>query len=276
MNNPEVLINADLHLKTAETLINAISAGLVSIGSSDNDNKVLLEKLKQNIYHFSAAKSLTQMQYYRDAMVGDNGKILGTASFIKKIADTGEIFNRTHLATEADSAHMSAIAAYNWENIDSEYIEFSTVGDSRVSPEHRLLDKFTALKTDPIWKRLWAPLRWNCRCRNIPGKSTTQNNLTSDEAYNVVRAQIKDTIFENNVGITKVIFNDKHPYFINSDGKEVKMSWQHYGLPNLDKIKTYDDYSEKWMDAKGVITTVDFTADAKTIDKQRKGILIDR
>ena len=73
-----------------------------------------------------------------------------------------------------------------------------------------------------------------------------------------------------------MIFKDNHPYFINSKGKEQNLSWQQYGLPNLDKIKTFDNYNKKWMNAKGVITEVDFSADPKKIDKQRKGILIER
>lgn len=276
MSNPDILINPNLHLKTAETLINAINSGFGSIGSSADDHRVLIEKLKQNIYAFSAAKSFTQMQYYRDAMIED-GKIISGQAFIKKIADTGEIFNKKFLEAESENAHYSAIMADKWDRFTEEdWLQYSTVGDSRVRPSHAVLDKHTAPKSDLFWKTNYPPNGWSCRCVVVPGKSNHQNKLTDQEAERQLTEENKDSPFYNNVGISKVIFKDNHPYFINSKGKEQNLSWQQYGLPNLDKIKTFEEYSEKWMNAKGVITEVDFSADPKKIDKQRKGILIDR
>lgn len=257
LTNPDVKINADLHLKTAEQLINAISAGLASIGSSETDSKVLVEKLKQNIYAFSAAKSFTQMQYYRDAMVGDDGKILGVGSFIKKIADTGEIFNKKHLESEYENAYYSAVMADKWDRFpDDELLQYTTVGDSRVRPSHAVLDKYTAPKSDGFWKSNYPPNGWGCRCSVVPGKESHQNNLSRQEAGRQLKDENKDTPFYNNVGLSRVIFKDNHPYFINANGKEVNLSWQQYGLPDLNKIrseelptyreKTRDEYHEWW------------------------------
>ena len=88
-------INKDLQQKTAEKLISAVNKGL----SNDDilsDKTILAKKLLENVYVFSAAKSATQMKYYRDMMLGDDGAILGKDSYIKKIADTGEIFNKNY------------------------------------------------------------------------------------------------------------------------------------------------------------------------------------
>lgn len=46
--------------------------------------------------------------------------------------------------TEYNHAYQSAIMAHKWEAMDTEYLEYSTVGDSNVRPEHQALDKFTA------------------------------------------------------------------------------------------------------------------------------------
>lgn len=257
--------------------MNAVNSGLEGIGSSEADQRLLIEKLKQNIYAFSAAKSLTQMQYYRDAMIED-GKIISGSAFVKKIADTGEIFNRKFLETESENAHYSAIMADKWDRFaEEDWLQYSTVGDSRVRPSHAVLDKYTAPKSHFFWKTNYPPNGWSCRCMVVPGKSNYQNKLTDQEADIQLKEENKDSPFYNNVGISKVIFKENHPYFINSKGKEQNLSWQQYGLPNLEKIKTFEDYSETWMNAKGVITEVDFTAgDPKKIDKLRKGILIDR
>jgi SPP1 gp7 family putative phage head morphogenesis protein len=44
---------------------------------------------------------------------------------------------------------------------------YATVGDDRVRPEHAELDGITLPKDDPIWRRIWTPNGWNCRCQII-------------------------------------------------------------------------------------------------------------
>ena len=113
-------------------MINAVNTGLHS--SEINDGQLsLISALKQNIYAFSAAKSFTQMMYYRDMMVGENGQILSKSSYIKKIANTGEIFNKKFLEAEYENAYYSSIMADKWDKFgEDEYLQYSTVGDSHV------------------------------------------------------------------------------------------------------------------------------------------------
>lgn len=178
------------------------------------------------------------MQYYRDGMVDKNGDIKSFPAFKKWVANSGEIFNVNHLKVEYDMAHSSALMAQVWDELDSEYIEFSTAGDRRVRESHALLDKFTAPKNDPIWKRVFPPLDWGCRCKIGPGKANTPKKLTNKEAYNLVKDDVKGTVFENNAAISKVIFNDRHPYFQDANGKEKLLTWNNYGLQPINKIKT--------------------------------------
>lgn len=46
--------------------------------------------------------------------------------------------------------------------------QYLTVGDDRVRPSHAILDKFTALAADPVWKRIYPPRGRSCRCIVIP------------------------------------------------------------------------------------------------------------
>jgi hypothetical protein len=46
--------------------------------------------------------------------------------------------------------------------------QYLTVGDDRVRPSHAILDRFTALATDPVWKRIYPPRGRACRCIVIP------------------------------------------------------------------------------------------------------------
>jgi len=44
------------------------------------------------------------------------------------------------------------------------YWQYLTVGDSRVRPEHAVLDYFTARAEDPVWRKIYPPNGFNCRC----------------------------------------------------------------------------------------------------------------
>lgn len=44
------------------------------------------------------------------------------------------------------------------------YWQYLTVGDGRVRPEHAVLDYFCARAEDPVWRRIYPPNGFNCRC----------------------------------------------------------------------------------------------------------------
>jgi len=67
-----------------------------------------------------------------------------------------------------------AYSAGRWQANQDEAIQevlwgykYVTVGDDRVRPEHRGLDGVTATKDDPIWRRIWPPNGYSCRCSTI-------------------------------------------------------------------------------------------------------------
>jgi SPP1 gp7 family putative phage head morphogenesis protein len=48
------------------------------------------------------------------------------------------------------------------------YWKYMTAGDNRVRPNHAALDGFVAQNTDPIWRRIYPPNGFNCRCTVVP------------------------------------------------------------------------------------------------------------
>ena len=46
--------------------------------------------------------------------------------------------------------------------------QYWTVGDDHVRPEHAAFHKFTALADDPVWRKLYPPNGFNCRCSVVP------------------------------------------------------------------------------------------------------------
>jgi hypothetical protein len=209
-------LNTDaVYRKTATQLVEAMNKGFEEASFDDEDSrKSMQSKFTQNINQFSYAKTLTQFQLFKEYVFNNKGQLNSFEAVKKRVADTGEIFNNNYLRAETQFVTQSAIMAHKWETLDSEYLEFTTVGDNRVRPEHKIFDKFTALKTDPIWKRLYTPLSWGCRCTVIPGKATNvSKEYDSEWANKMVDPLVKGTIFDNNAALTGKIFTDKHPYF---------------------------------------------------------------
>jgi SPP1 gp7 family putative phage head morphogenesis protein len=45
--------------------------------------------------------------------------------------------------------------------------QYMTVGDDRVRPEHQVLDGFTARMDDAVWRKIYPPCGFNCRCIRV-------------------------------------------------------------------------------------------------------------
>jgi hypothetical protein len=205
-------------------LIKAVNNGLGPSFDDNESRKALKDAFILNIEQFSYAKTLTQFNLFKDAVFNAKGQQRSFESIKKIVADTGEVFNKTYLSAEVKHVTQSSIMARKWHTMDAEYLQFSTVGDSAVRPEHRIFDKFTALKTDKIWLRLYTPLAWGCRCTIIPGIARNLSKENNSEwANNAVDPLVKDTIFDNNAALSNVIFNDKHPYFKATNQGKIKV-----------------------------------------------------
>lgn len=178
------------------------------------------------------------MLYYRKSMVNEKGEIRSYDNFVKHIADSGEVFNSTFLRTEYEHAYYSTIMADKWDRFaDDEILEYSTVGDGNVRPSHALLDKFTAPKNHGFWNKNYPPNGWNCRCTVVPGKSQNVTNTQQDRfsaGMRQLKVENKNSLFHNNVGSSKLIFDGKHPYYNNSN---TELTWKEYGLQNIEKLK---------------------------------------
>lgn len=88
---------------------------------------------------------------------------------------------------------------------------------------------------------MYPPLAWNCRCTVIPGVAskykpnteveTTRLVLNGDKDRNL--KGVKGTIFDNNVGKSRLIFKDGHPYY---NSLKSPLTWKNYGLRPMDAI----------------------------------------
>jgi len=254
-------IHDGLYFETARQLMSGLQEGLGGAAFDYDDSRnVLRSYLMRNIYHFSAAKNLTELMAFRDLMVDPGtGDILSFSRFRQRIQEMGVRFNEVWLETEFNTAVSTAISAHRWDSIDTEYLEFTTVGDERVRPEHAVLDGLTYPKDHPIWNKMTPPLDYNCRCGIKPGIARNYKAQDADEDERYVGGLVKGTIFDNNPGVTRLVFDNGHPYFENmATGRLRELKYGNYGLPSIQQIQdkgnlkpllqlgTRDDYDAYW------------------------------
>ncbi|MBV6480218.1 MAG: hypothetical protein HGGPFJEG_03071 [Ignavibacteria bacterium] len=123
-----------------------------------------------------------------------------------------------HLKTNFRTAVSSAYHGSMWNKITGAGIyvagHYKTRKDNKVRTEHRSLDDKIYYLDDPIWKLIWCPNGFGCRCYVKP---LTQNEITGKEVENPLRTDedekkiIKDAgiskDFARNSGLTHSIWN---------------------------------------------------------------------
>ncbi len=222
-----------------------------SYDSPDND---LANYFRHNLFSFSAAKSLTEVKAFNALLLDTTGNPKSEAQFRNDVADTGALFNKTWLATEAQTALASVQGAQTWNTFQpDDLLQVSTAGDDRVRPTHAANDGFTAPKSDPIWLRFWIPFDHGCRCNIIPGLAKNVKEYNADDM--IQTAGIKP-LFQRNCGIDKVVYTNDHTYYQDSFGNETELKAEaNYGMPSPKKLYTDFDFpAPKQLAAKHDVT----------------------
>jgi hypothetical protein len=151
-----------------------------------------------------------------------------------------------------------AQAALQWRQYQAngvEYLEYSTVGDDRVRPEHAALDGFVAHISDERWATIAPPNGFNCRCTLIPASANAAlspepaegsngrprpnppANANWEKDYNISK------YFQHNPGQTKAIFDEEMPvYKIGKKGPKQLLAIDHYGMRSVQQILDTEDW----------------------------------
>lgn len=209
-----------VYAKTAKNLTDAVDKGFKKAvaetqwGAPDVE---MLQNLTDNIYMFSGAKTYQQVRAMSDLLKQTEYK----TNFYKFKEAAGKVFsdyNSDYLKAEYNTAKAGSRMGGEWTRIQKDkdvlpYLQYQTVGDMRVRPEHVALDGIIRKVDDKFWTELYPPNGWNCRCSVISLSEGEETNLTG-------RSDIYDNVppeFRMNTGIDGYVFKekgaDKHPYF---------------------------------------------------------------
>jgi SPP1 gp7 family putative phage head morphogenesis protein len=179
-------------------------------------------KLRENIWHFSAAKQYTQNRDILQSFVAP----LEQVSFkeFKDVADPIlRDYNKSYLATEWETAVSNSQSARDWGNLMQDdtidFIEYRTQEDSRVRHEHRRLNHARYPKGHSFWNNYFPPNGWRCRCFTVNYDSdTSQTTINNPPPFGT--NEMPD-VFKLNPGKEKIIFPNSHPYFRVAQGDKV-------------------------------------------------------
>jgi len=234
-------IHSDYYFNVGQKLTEAVAKGLkISTFSIDSPQLKLFEKLKENIFAFSAAKSLAALQEYKNALTNENGEFVSYGQFRQKVTEVDEWFNDAHLQTEYKSARAMSQMADKWHRLkDYSHLEYRTVGDNRVRPAHQILDGLILESSDPMWDKIWPPNDWNCRCTVLPAPGSSVEGRERGQTF--VDSPNMKPYFKRNVGKEEMIFTEDHPYFKRmladfKNGWRQLMAEENYGMPSVEKI----------------------------------------
>lgn len=184
------------------------------------------------------------LEQFNRFLLDDNGEIRPFAEFARECDTIDVLYNKTYLQAEYNNAIASAQMAEKWQGLQAfKYLEYRTVGDDRVRPEHAQLDGLILKSTDPLWNRIYPPNAWNCRCTVIPA-ADTDTPTDRDHAKDLERSADIQPYFKGNVGKEKVIYKAGHPYFKHGRYGKLKEldAEKNYGMPGIDKIYAKGDF----------------------------------
>ena len=193
--------------------------------------KSLIQKFKKNLWQFSSAKTLAELEYINSLILDKNGRIKPEHQFMQDVKKANILFNRNYLQAEYQTAKRGAQTAHLWNKFleQKEYypnLVYRTVGDSRVRPEHATLNGVVKPIDDPFWKTYYPPNGWRCRCTVMNTAEKVSEGTFEDKT---VKPE-----FHGNTALDEEILTSKGTFFklLNKDHKaKINAELMKYNMP---------------------------------------------
>jgi SPP1 gp7 family putative phage head morphogenesis protein len=213
-----------------EGVTNGFGGNLSSFGKDTLEHSILTG-YEANTHAFSGAKTFQQVKDMSISLF-DKGKKVPFKAFEKQASKIFDIYNKTWLKAEYNTAINQALAGSKWAEIEKDKFDFpllryQTVNDGRVRPQHVTLDNIVKPVNSPFWDTNYPPNGWNCRC--IVTKHE-EGELKETDLTKIKDLEKPNKLFRMNSGKDKIIFDPKHPYFKVEDRFKV-MKKEGFGLP---------------------------------------------
>ena len=207
--------------KEAQAFIETHADVLNSAFEQTKMSATMRDSLEHSTYVFSGLKTFHELNEAFPALVDENGNRKSFERFLNDVQKVDKTYNEHYLWAEYNFAHASAGMAAKWEAFaedgDRYNLQYRTVGDDHVRPEHAALNGTTLPFSDAFWDSYYPPNGWNCRCTVVQVRKTKYPETPHEEAYKRgAEALANDTrgMFRFNPGKQRKAMPDYNPYSI--------------------------------------------------------------
>ncbi|MDR2385703.1 MAG: phage head morphogenesis protein [Tannerella sp.] len=185
----------------------------IAIDYSTPDAEMLM-RLTRDTWQFSAAKNYKELRDLTLALKDENGNLREWSDFKEAAGKIGVKYNEIWMRTEYDQAIAGAQNAARWTEFEREKdvipnLQYQTVGDNVVRPEHQLLNGIIKPIGDPFWATHYPPNGWGCRCEAVQSLEGDGDVTPDTQVPNVPIAPM----FRTNLAKTGLIYPKNHPYY---------------------------------------------------------------
>lgn len=229
-----IITEHNLSLELYTSVGDYLEAAVVNGFGKFEDAKTaeLFVKLKQNVWHFGAAKQYQQNRTILKSFVAPLEQV--PFEDFKAVADPIlENYNKNWLRTEWNTSVSNSQSARDWNNLMEddtiEFIEYITQEDVLVRASHGRLNGARYPKGHSFWNSYFPPNGFNCRCFTANhDEDTTQKTIKTPPEFGVADDMPK--MFGVNPGKQQIIFPNSHPYFRVAQGDKIFRE-ANYGMP---------------------------------------------
>lgn len=207
----------------------------------------IIRGFRKNINEFSGAKTVSEVKQLSEAVIGPTGAKRPFKEYRQIGRQIDSKYNLTWLKTEQNTAFAQAQSADQWQRTQDKKdlfpnLQYQTVGDGRVRPEHRDWDGIIKPVDDEFWNTRMPPNDFGCRCRVIRLRGGEETNLNQHQTE-VNRQREKrgekpvktltnsSDIFDTNPAKAKYVFKKSTtPYFADARAVGQTPGKDNYGL----------------------------------------------
>lgn len=174
----------------------------------------MLARLTSDVWQFSAAKNWQEMRDLTLLLKDENDKLREWPAFKEAAGSVIDKYQTNWMRSEYNFTVSASQSAARWTEFMQTKdtipnLQYQTVGDDAVRPEHQLLDGVIKPKTDSWWSTHYPPNGWGCRCEAVEVPSGL-GRVTPDDRVPVINIP---KIFRTNLAETGLIFPKDHPYY---------------------------------------------------------------
>lgn len=238
-----MIVEESLHL------IKGLKSGYGTFVAYNTPDVLAYQMMEYNLFEFSASKTEARLAAMTGLLIDKEKLEIRSFSQFKELAlKEVESFNHEWLETEYNLsiAVGQNSAAYNRflseKDTVTPYVQYQTVGDTKVRDQHALLDGVVFNLNDKEAMQLWPPNGFGCRCEMIQFIHDPEEVMSGTEGKRLFSNSDmtwKDSQFAINRGDLKEVFTTKQFYSKRGiDGKFSDLTFDKHNQPSWDKFKS--------------------------------------